>query len=144
MSATPIVRAHPHLICVKILLLWAFAACISASFSDTCYYSANDSVFRSPNFLTPCGTASETSGTLNCCNTRANNICTSHSICYNPNTEGGSYYLSPCTDPAYSAPQCPQYCSEYSLGSYPYHCDASEYFMVLQHTKRVPIKIFPL
>ncbi|KAI4250972.1 MAG: hypothetical protein L6R42_008548 [Xanthoria sp. 1 TBL-2021] len=34
----------------------------------------------------------------------------SHNICYAPWTDGGLYYLSPCTDPTYSAEVCPQYC----------------------------------
>lgn len=80
--------------------------------ASVCYYSANGSIFQSPNYVTPCGNPSATSGTINCCDLSANNICLSNSLCYDPNVSGGAYYLSPCTDRTYTAPECPQYCGK--------------------------------
>lgn len=103
-------------ICLNIFTVIQIASStkIGRSIPSACYYLANDTVFTSPRYMVPCGEPSATSGILNCCDIGANNTCLSNSICYDPNTLTGTYYLSPCTDPIYSASECPQYCSECS------------------------------
>ena len=80
-----------------------------------CYYAYNSTILNSPQYVDPCIGSSDiptTSETLNCCDIQANNSCLSDSLCFDPNRPGGAYYLSPCTDATYSAPECPQYWSE--------------------------------
>jgi hypothetical protein len=82
---------------------------IAVASASGCYYSANDTILSSPDYVSPCGTSS-TSRSLNCCVVQSGNVCLSESICYAPGSN--NYYLSPCTDPTYSAPECPLYCSK--------------------------------
>ena len=77
-----------------------------------CYYAYNSTILHSPDFVDPCGTSPSSSNPyLNCCALQANNKCLSAGLCYDPNQIGGTYYISPCTDQTYRAPECPQYCS---------------------------------
>lgn len=72
-----------------------------------CYESANDTILASPDWVSPCGTL-KTGSTLGCCGLRAGLVCLSNSIC---NIPGSNIYMfSDCTDPDYSAPECPLYC----------------------------------
>ena len=100
------------------LLLLSFVARIRFVLSSGCYYADNSTIMSSPDYVYPCGdVTSSTSPVLNCCALQSNNVCLSNSLCYDPNQMGGAYYLSPCTDKTYSAPECPQYCSK-SCASY--------------------------
>ena len=84
--------------------------------ASSCYYEYDNTILSEPDWFEPCGTADPTSSpVLNCCAVQSNNICLSNSICFDPNKEGGSFYLSPCTDETYSAPECPQYCSMFYM-----------------------------
>lgn len=81
--------------------------------SEGCYYAYNDTIQAWPGKSSPCGTTMPGDSTiLNCCAVKFKSVCMSHNICYAPWTDGGLYYLSPCTDPTYSAEVCPQYCSK--------------------------------
>lgn len=96
---------------LQLLILSSFSIFNIVS-SSGCYYAYNTTILSSPDYVDPCGPiTSTTSSFLNCCALQSNNICLSNSICYDPNPIGGAYYLSPCTDKTYSAPECPQYCS---------------------------------
>lgn len=84
-----------------------------ATASEGCYYAYNNTIQAWPGSGSPCGTTTPgNSPSLNCCVVKSKNVCMSHNICYAPWTDGGLYYLSPCTDPTYSAEACPQYCSD--------------------------------
>ena len=93
---------------LRFVVFWGYLLIVVASASG-CYYSANDTILSSPDFVSPCGTSS-TSRSLNCCVVQSGNVCLSESICYAPGSN--NYYLSPCTDPTYSAPECPLYCGK--------------------------------
>ena len=98
--------------CWPQFLLLAFFSYLNTIWASGCYYADNSTVLSSPDYVVPCGDiTSTTSPFLNCCALQSNNICLSSSLCYDPNQVGGAYYLSPCTDKTYSAPECPQYCS---------------------------------
>ena len=95
-----------------LLLLSSLLAAVDRVLSSGCYYAYNSTILPSPDYLDPCGTVTSTNAPfLDCCALQANNVCLSNSICYDPNRR--AYYLSPCTDQSYSAPECPQYCSEW-------------------------------
>ena len=81
---------------------------ITVALASGGYYSANNTILSSPYYVSPCGASTKPSP-INCCAVQSGNICLSDSICYIPGSN--SYYLSPCTDPTYSAPECPLYCS---------------------------------
>ena len=122
--------SHP-LYCVFFLLLYEYAFSMLAlrrmlckywiqAFSiltrvsaSGCYYSANDTILPSPDYVAPCGTLI-TPDTINCCVIQSGNVCLSNSICYIPFSN--TYYLSPCTDPTYSAPECLSYCGACVFG----------------------------
>ena len=90
--------------------------------SSGCYYAYNDTVLSSPDFVSPCiaSNASYTNSTIvNCCDVQANNVCMSNSLCYEPGSPDHNYYLSPCTDKTYTAPECPRYCCKCSYTSTP-------------------------
>ena len=95
------------------LLFFTTIIAVSASNTETCYFSSNETIVQSAPYTTVCGSTQENSSVLNCCTLVEHNLCLSSSICYDPNILGGSYTLSPCTDPTYSAPECPQYCSKH-------------------------------
>ena len=81
-----------------------------------CFYAYNSTILPSPEFVEPCGTNMSSAGPfVNCCATRSQNICLAESICYDPYTDDGKYYLSPCTDPNYNSSVCPQYCSKFTV-----------------------------
>ncbi|KAG7008223.1 hypothetical protein G7Y79_00006g018430 [Physcia stellaris] len=94
-----------------IILILSHAA--APTLASVCYYSANNLVIPSPNYVTPCGNPSATSGVINCCDISAhidaNSSCLSSSLCYDP--YWSAYYLSSCTDITYTAPECPRYCT---------------------------------
>lgn len=104
-------------------LLLVFLISISqftAVAASGCYYAANSTVLQSPYYVDPCGTTtSTTSPYLHCCALQSNNVCLSSSLRFDPNQVRGTYYISPCTDPSYSAPECPQYCSRSSSAALP-------------------------
>lgn len=95
------------------LLILNSPRCVQAS---TCYTQSNNSVFKGPDFITPCGDPTRESGFLPCCGNGevshedVNNTCTSNGICRDVVTGGANYYLSLCTDPSYSSSVCPQAC----------------------------------
>ena len=94
------------------LLLFSLFAAIDLVLSSGCYYAYNSTILPSPDYVDPCGTVTSANAPfLDCCALQSNNVCLSNSICYDPNRV--AYYLSPCTDQSYSAPECPQYCSEW-------------------------------
>ena len=116
------------------LLLSSLFAAVDRVSSSGCYYAYNSTILPSPDYVDPCGTVTSTNAPfLNCCALQANNVCLSNSICYDPNRVGGAYYLSPCTDQSYSAPECPQYCSEWE--SHIFH--ASNELIARQQGNRV-------
>ena len=75
-----------HMLC-KQFKLWiqALSVAIRASASG-CYYSANDTILPSPDYVAPCGTLTTptTPDTINCCAVQSGNVCLSNSICYIP------------------------------------------------------------
>lgn len=109
----------PSLRQLQLLLLSFFSKFYIVS-SSGCYYAYNTTILSSPDFVDPCGHITS-STVLNCCALQSNNICLSNSICYDPNPIGGAYYLSPCTDKTYSAPECPQYCSMFARIPFAHH-----------------------
>ena len=84
-----------------------------------CFYAYNSTILPSPEFVEPCGTSKSSAGRsfVNCCATKSQNLCLSESKCYDPYTDDGKYYLSPCTDPSYNSSVCPQYCSKFAVGN---------------------------
>lgn len=94
------------------LVLFEGCLLVAIASASGCYYSANDTILSSPDYVDPCGTMT-TANFLNCCAVQSGNVCLSDSICYVPGSD--TYYLSPCTDPTYSAPECPLYCSTFYL-----------------------------
>ncbi|KAI4223924.1 MAG: hypothetical protein LQ349_007333 [Xanthoria aureola] len=101
----------------KSFLYWL---CLLSSFiskrylviASGCFYAYNSTILPSPEFVEPCGTNMSPAGRsfVNCCATGFQNLCLAESICYDPYTDDGKYYLSPCTDPSYNSSVCPQYC----------------------------------
>lgn len=83
-----------------------------------CYRSYNDTIEDWP-LGSPCADDPSTGPPfLNCCandeKTDIEGVCMSNNICYIPQY-GGTYYLSPCTDPAFDASVCPKHCSKVPL-----------------------------
>ncbi|MCJ1350833.1 MAG: hypothetical protein MMC33_000814 [Icmadophila ericetorum] len=78
-----------------------------------CFYSANNSIWDSPSWVSPCGQITVNAPIVNCCDVSSNNICLSSHLCYNPN-DPETFYLSPCTDPQYESAICPRYCQNRS------------------------------
>lgn len=113
------------------LVSWFFLPLwfISSPYTVTapgCFYAFNSTVLPSPDFVEPCGVSNPSAepSFVNCCVLQSQNICLSSSICYEPYTDDGKYYLSPCTDPDYNASVCPKYCSK----SQSYHSPAPSIF----------------
>ena len=99
----------------RAFILWIQGLSNTVVSASGCYYSANDTILPSPDYVAPCGTLI-TPDTINCCVVESGNVCLSNSICYIPFSN--TYYLSPCTDPTYSAPECPSYCGMYIFSRY--------------------------
>jgi len=95
-----------------------------------CYYMANNTVYSSPGGVVPCGASNSPTIFNSCCNAEAGEVCLSDSVCYRPNNLGPMYYLSSCTDPRYTAPDCPQYCSmsDALMVYYPLQSPANLYY----------------
>lgn len=108
----------------RFLLFWLFphSSRVARPYVVTasgCFYAYNSTVLPSPDFVEPCGTGnSAKSHFVNCCAVKSQTLCLSNSICYDPYTDDGKYYLSPCTDPIYNASVCPRYCSKSTVKSY--------------------------
>jgi hypothetical protein len=91
--------------------------------ADGCYYSANNSVWDSPSWVSPCTQVTANAPIVNCCAVNSNNICLSSHLCYNPNVPE-TFYLSPCTDSEYQSSICPRYCREPRLLQIPLFPDS--------------------
>lgn len=83
---------------------------VSLVFSKNCYFKSNHTVFTAPDYYTQCPNSSDNSSTQNCCAVLPNHACLTDSLCYDPGPH--QYYLSPCTDNTYNAPECPQRCAK--------------------------------